>query len=133
MLPANSLNLITLPYNEEKFIIRSENSQWSKPFDINAIGVNGAVTIDSKVESVQKKILEKSKDIACLISKSQKYKKSTVIVFEQRFLLYNVLGFDIYYKQEDDVEILIQNKILIWVYFVIVNHLVLTMLMMLIL
>ena len=104
------MNLITLPYNEEKFIIRSENSQWSKPFDINAIGVNGAVTIDSKVESVQKKVLDKSKDIACLISKSQKYKKSTVIVFEQRFLLYNVLGFDIYYKQEDDVEILIQNN-----------------------
>ena len=109
-LPQNSLNLITLPNNEDKFIIRSENSQWSKPFDINTIGVNGAITIDSEVESVQKKILTKSKDIACLISKSQKYKKSTVIVFEQRFLLFNNLGFDIYYKQEDDVEILIKDQ-----------------------
>ena len=109
-LPSNSLNLITLPNNEDKFIIRSENSQWSKPFDINSIGVNGAITIDSEVESVQKNILTKSKDIACLISKSQKYKKSTVIVFEQRFLLVNELGFDIYYKQEDDVEILIEDQ-----------------------
>ena len=110
VLPKNSLNLITLPNNEDKFIIRSEDSNWSKPFDINSIGVNGAVTIDSQVESVQKEVLTKSKDIACLISKSQKYKRSTVIIFEQRFLLYNNLGFDIYYKQEDDVEILIQDK-----------------------
>ena len=109
-LPKNSLNLITLTNNDDKFIIRSEDSNWSKPFDINSIGVNGAVTIESKVESVQKELLTKSKDIACLISKSQKYKRSTVIVFEQRFLLYNDLGFDIYYKQEDDVEILIQDK-----------------------
>ena len=109
-LPENSLNFITLPYNEDKFIIRSENSQWSKPFDINAIGVNGSITIDSEVENVQKKVTSKSKDIACLISKSQKYKKSTVIVFEERFLLYNHLGFDIYYKQEDDKEIEIKNQ-----------------------
>ena len=104
------MNFITLPYNEDKFIIRSENSQWSKPFDINTIGVNGSITIDSEVENVQKKVTSKSKDIACLISKSQKYKKSTVIVFEERFLLYNHLGFDIYYKQEDDKEIEIKNQ-----------------------
>ena len=110
VLPKNSLNLITLPNNEDKFIIRSVDSKWSKPFDINTIGVNGAVTIDGQVESVQKEILPKSKDIATLISKSQKYKRSTVIVFEQRFLLFNHLGFDIYYKQEEDVEILIQDQ-----------------------
>ena len=33
-----------------------------------------------------------------------------MIVFEQRFLLVNELGFDIYYKQEDDVEILIEDQ-----------------------
>ena len=109
-LPKNSLNLITLPNDEDKFIIRSETSNWSNPFDINTIGVNGAITIDSQVESARKNILTKSKDIACLISKSQKYKKSTVIVFEQRFLLFNNLGFDIYFKQEKDVDILIQDK-----------------------
>ena len=109
-LTNNSLNLITLTNNEDKFIIRSIDSKWSKPFDINSIGVNGAITIDSQVESVQKQIITKSKDIACLISKSQKYNKSIVIIFEQRFLLYNNLGFDIYFKQENDVEILLKDK-----------------------
>ena len=110
LLQNNSLNLITLANNEDKFIIRSENSQWSNAFDINTLGVNGAITIDEEVESVQKKKYQKSKDIACLISKSQKYNKSIVIIFEQRFLLYNNLGFDIYYKQENEVEILLNDK-----------------------
>ena len=110
LLPNNCLNLITLPNNDEMFIIRSEDSQWSKPFDINTIGVNGAITIDEQVDTIHKKKSAKSKDIACLISKSQKYNKSTVIVFEQRFLLYNNLGFDIYYKQENNEEIELKDK-----------------------
>ena len=110
LLQNNRLSLISLPNNEEKFIIRSEDSQWSNPFDINSIGVNGAITIDSQVESIQKQISTKSKDISCLISKSQRYNKSIVIIFEQRYLLYNNLGFDIYYKQEKDMEILLSDK-----------------------
>ena len=109
-LQNNRLNLISLPNNEEKFIIRSEDSQWSQPFDINTTGVNGAITIDAQVESIQKKTSTKSKDIACLITKSQKYNKSIVIIFEERYLLYNNLGFDIYYKQENDIEILLSDK-----------------------
>ena len=45
-----------------------------------------------------------------MISKSQRYNKSIVIIFEQRYLLYNNLGFDIYYKQEKDMEILLSDK-----------------------
>ena len=69
----NRLNLISLNNNEEKFIIRSEKSKWSNPFDINTIGVNGAITIDDQVELIRKETSTKSKDIACLISKSRKY------------------------------------------------------------
>ena len=110
ILPNNKLSLINLSNNEDKFVIRSEDSQWSKTFDINTIGVNGAVTIDEQVKTIHSNKSTKSKDIACLISKSQKYNKSIVIIFEQRFLLYNNLGFDIYYKQENDVEILLNDK-----------------------
>ena len=110
LLQNNRLSLITFTNNEDQFIIRSESSQWSNSFDVNTIGVNGAITIDEEVESIQKKKLTKSKDIACLISKSQKYNKSIVIIFEHRFLFYNNLGFDIYYKQENEVEILLNDK-----------------------
>ena len=109
-LDNNRLSIITLTNNEDKFIIRSENSQWSKPFDINTIGINGAISIDDQVKSFQYQTYTKSKDIACLISKSQKYNKSIVIIFEQRFLLYNNLGFDIFYKQENDTDIFLKDK-----------------------
>ena len=109
-LENNKLSIITLTNNEDKFIIRSENSQWSKPFDINTIGINGAISIDDQVRSLQYQTYTKSKDIACLISKSQKYNKSIVITFEQRFLLYNNLGFDIFYKQENDTDIFLKDK-----------------------
>ena len=109
-LENNRLSIITLTNNEDKFIIRSENSQWSKPFDINTIGINGAISIDDQVRSIQYQTHTKSKDIACLISKSQKYNKSIVIIFEQRFLLYNNLGFDIFYKQENDTDIFLKDK-----------------------
>ena len=110
ILPNNRLSLINTSNNENKFIVRSEDSQWSQPFDINTIGVNGAITIDEEVDTIHVKKYNKSKDIACLISKSQKFSRSIVIIFEQRFLLYNDLGFDIYYKQENDIEILIKDK-----------------------
>ena len=110
LLGNNSLSLISLPNNEDKFIIRSEDSKWSEPFDINTIGINGAITIDAEVKTIQNQISTKSKNIACLISKSQIYNKSIVIIFEQRYLLCNNLGFDIYYKQEKDVEILLSDK-----------------------
>ena len=106
----NRLNLISLNNNEEKFIIRSEKSKWSNPFDINTIGVNGAITIDDQVELIRKETSTKSKDIACLISKSRKYSRSIVIIFEQRFILYNNLGFEIYYKQENDIEIPLKDQ-----------------------
>jgi hypothetical protein len=110
ILPNNRLSLINTSNNQNKFIIRSEDSQWSQPFDINTIGVNGAITIDEQVDTIHVKKYNKSKNIACLISKSQKFSRSIVIIFEQRFLLYNDLGFDIYYKQENDIEILIEDK-----------------------
>ena len=110
LLPNNCLNLITLQNNTEMLMIRSEESMWSKPFDINTIGVNGAITIDDQIDTIHNKKCTKSKDIACLISKSRKYNKSTVIIFEQRFLLYNNLGFDIYYKQENNEDIPLNDK-----------------------
>ena len=109
-LPNNRLSFISLNSKENKFIIRSENSKWSNPFDINTIGVNGAITIDDQVENIRKQTSTKSKDIACLISKSQRYNKSVVIIFEQRYILINNLGFDIYYKQENDVEIELKDQ-----------------------
>ena len=109
-LEKSRLSIITLTNNEDKFIIRSENSQWSKAFDINTIGINGAISIDDQVKSIQYQTHTKSKDIACLISKSQKYNKSIVIIFEQRFLLYNNLGFDIFYRQENDIDIFLKDK-----------------------
>ena len=109
-LENNRLSIVNLTNNEDKFIIRSENSQWSKPFDINTIGINGAISIDDQIKSIQYQTYTKSKDIACLISKSQKYNKSIIIIFEQRFLLYNNLGFDIFYKQENDTNIFLKDK-----------------------
>ena len=109
-LQNNRLSFISLNNNINKFMIRSENSHWSNPFDINTIGVNGAITIDDQVENIQKKASTKSKDIACIISKIQRYNKSIVIIFEQRYILINNLGFDIYYKQENDTEIKLEDQ-----------------------
>ena len=41
-------------------------------------------------------------DVACLISNSENYLYSVVLVFEQRYLLINNLGFDVYYMQEGE-------------------------------
>jgi hypothetical protein len=89
ILPNNRISLINTSNNENKFIIRSDDSQWSQPFDINTIGVNEAITIDELVDTIHVKKYNKSKNIACFISKSQKFSRSIVIIFEHRFLLYN--------------------------------------------
>ena len=33
----------------------SQESQWSSPFDVNSVGVNGVVTIDDQVDSIRNK------------------------------------------------------------------------------
>ena len=108
ILQKEKINLITIPENDGKLMIRLNDTEWSNAFEMNTIGVDGVVKINKKIDIIsdenKKKDLMTSIDIACIITSSENYIYSNVLVFEQRYLIINNLGFDIFYMQEEDKE-----------------------------
>ena len=113
-LKSEKINLISSYFFDEnnfynKMILKTEQTDWSKSFEIHTIGLEGVVKLenlsDEEIISTNKKNnIKIYTDIACLIKNSIKYQYSLILIFEQRYLLVNNLGIDIYYKQEEDKE-----------------------------
>ena len=115
-LPPSSLSLLSLPNYETDCVIKDENSPWSQPFNMNTIGVQGVVKLDSTNYPVapgtistsqynQNLSFQATNEIACLLSGSDVYDFSVIIVFEPKYTIINNLGFDVVYKQESCVNI----------------------------
>ena len=108
----SSINLLSLPDYEPNISIKDENSPWSESFNINTIGVQGCIKLDSTNFPVPPGMKEQSKyggegglfqttnEIACLLSGSDIYDFSVIVIFEPKYIIINNLGFDIVYKQE---------------------------------
>ena len=91
-------------FDKESIMIKSNESKWSKAFSINTFGMSGVCSLEKEIDSHI--VDEKDKDvqlndIACKISTSSSFKNSTLVIFEERYLLYNRLGFDLFFKQVD--------------------------------
>ena len=109
-LQPSSINLLSLPDYETDCSIKDEHSPWSEPFNMNTIGVQGVVKLDSTNFPVplgslnsannQGNNFQANTEIACLLSGSDVYDFSVIIVFEPKYIIINNLGFDIVYKQE---------------------------------
>lgn len=102
---------------EKKALIKNNDSNWSKPFDITTHGVTGVVTLNcvdkSNIEDKTKKnIKEKiyNQEISTVITSSSYFANSTIIVFEPRFVIVNDLPFDVYLKQDFEEDSSKNNK-----------------------
>ena len=112
-LKPSSINLLSLPDYEPNLSIKDENSPWSESFNINTIGVEGTIKLDTTNYPVAPGTIGKSQynggggifqttnEIACLLSGSEIYDFSVIVVFEPKYIIINNLGFDIVYKQEN--------------------------------
>ena len=113
-LTAKKVNPLSYPSKETKMMIKTDETSWSKPFDINTQGIDGVISLEKTIDIISTSVDKKKKenkyttstDIAILIASSQNYLNSTIVVFEQRYLLINNLSFDVQYKQEgEDISI----------------------------
>ena len=95
-----SLNLISFPDYEQKIMIKDDNSNWSKSFNINTIGVISSIQLDNEFNETEFKSL--LNEISILIASSELYDYSIIIIFEPKYVIINNLGFDIYYSQENN-------------------------------
>ena len=110
-LKPTSISLLSLPNYEPNCVIKDEHSPWSEPFNMNTIGVQGVVKLDSTNYAVapgtistsqynQNLNFQATNEIACLLNGSAIYDFSAIIVFEPKYIIINNLGFDVVYKQE---------------------------------
>ena len=110
-LQPSSINLLSLPDYEPNISIKDESSPWSESFNINTIGVEGTIKLDSTNYPVAPGMIGSSQyngsgvfqttnEIACILSGSDIYDFSVIVVFEPKYIIINNLGFDIVYKQE---------------------------------
>ena len=107
------VNILSFPTKETKMIIKTLDTSWSTPFDIHTQGMDGVITLEKTIDiispispSKDKKNKDKqyttSTDLAIIISTSKYFLDSTLVLFEQRYLIINHLGFDVTYKQENE-------------------------------
>ena len=100
--PGKSLSLFCS--SKESIQIRNVPSLWSKPFSINTFGMSGVCSLEREVGT---NIIDKKhndiliEDLAAKISSSSYFKNSTIVTFEERFLLFNKLGLEVHYQQKD--------------------------------
>ena len=112
-LQPSSISLLSLPDYETDCTIKDEHSPWSEPFNMNTIGVQGVVKLDTTNYPVppgtlgtntnqynNSKNFQATNEIACLLSGSDVYDFSVIIVFEPKYIIINNLGFDIVYQQD---------------------------------
>ena len=111
-LQPSSINLLSLPDYEPNCSVKDENSPWSDSFNINTIGVEGTIKLNTTNYPVAPGMIGKStynvgtgvflttNEIACLLRGSEIYDFSGIVIFEPKYVIINNLGFDIVYKQE---------------------------------
>ena len=110
-LQPSSISLLSLPDYEPNCSVKDESSPWSESFNINTIGVEGTIKLNTSNYPVAPGMAGKSQygggggfqttnEIACLLSGSDIYDFSVIVVFEPKYIIINNLGFDIIYKQE---------------------------------
>ena len=99
-LSPSSLNLLSFPDYEPQFSIKDENSNWSLPFNMNTVGIEGVIELDNiSNNSHSSKTIN---EIAVILSTSDLYNYSIIIIFEPKYVIINNLGFDIVFKQENN-------------------------------
>ena len=111
-LQPSSINLLSLPDYETNCSIKDESSPWCDSFNINTIGVEGTIKLKTSNYPVAPGMIKNSSynggggifqttnEIACLLSGSDIYDFSVIVVFEPKYVIINNLGFDIVYQQE---------------------------------
>ena len=99
-LKPTSLNLLSFPDHEPQFSIKDDSSNWSAPFNINTVGIQGSIELDNI--SNNNISLKSIKEVAVIISSSDLYEFSIIIIFEPKYIIINNLGFDIVDKQENN-------------------------------
>ena len=99
-LKPTSLNILSFPDHEPQFSIKDESSNWSAPFNVNTVGIQGSIELDNI--SNNELSLKSIKEVAVIISSSDLYELSIIIIFEPKYVIINNLGFDIVYKQENN-------------------------------
>ena len=97
------LSIVNYDKFPNSYIIREENSKWSKHYNLKDVKKNGIVEIDNEIEKEDKTITN-TKDISCIILWGKNYDNSKLLILQQQFIIHNKLNFDIYYKQEKDKE-----------------------------
>ena len=111
-LQPSSINLLSLPDYETNCSVKDESSPWCDSFNINTVGVEGTIKLNTSNYPVAPGMINNSSynggggifqttnEIACLLSGSDIYDFSVIVVFEPRYIIINNLGFDIVYKQD---------------------------------
>ena len=95
--------LVVLNYNlgDNKYMIREGNSRWSKPFNLQRL--LGSIELDTEIEKEEKNIIN-TIDVSSVLTFGKNYDNSRILIFQQQFIIHNMMHFDIYYRQENDKE-----------------------------
>ena len=99
-LKPSTLHLLSFPDYEPQFSIKDESSNWSFPFNMNTVGIEGVIELDNIINNTYS--LKTINEIAVILSTSDLYDFSIIIIFEPKYVIINNLGFDIVYKQENN-------------------------------
>ena len=99
-LKPSTLHLLSFPDYEPQFSIKDESSNWSCPFNMNTVGIEGVIELDNIISNTYS--LKTINEIAVILSTSDLYDFSIIIIFEPKYVIINNLGFDIAYKQENN-------------------------------
>ena len=97
-LKPSSLTLLSFPDYEPNFSIKDENSTWSIPFNMNTVGIEGVIQLYNISDNNES--LQTINELAVILSTSDLYNFSIIIIFEPKYVIINNLGFDLIYKQE---------------------------------
>ena len=92
-----SVNLMNTKDIKQAFNLKSENSNWSKKFNINTVGNTGVTTLEIDDPIIKDKVT--LLDVGISIPNSWYFINSLLITIEPRFLLVNKFGYDVEYKQ----------------------------------
>ena len=92
-----SLNLFSTPKNNTKAKIKIQNSEWSELFEMGVHGLENGHSLS--IPDTNDKNKKKNYEFASVISSSNNFSYSTILILEPRHLLVNKTGFDLTFRQ----------------------------------
>ena len=101
--------------NKPTIQIKETESEWFKAFNVSTFGMSGEISLSTT--SVDSTIIDANKrdtiinDYAVRISNSSYFTRSTILILEHRFMLFNETSLPIHYKQYDNKQIEISNRL----------------------